>query len=778
MASSLVFDALKQAIPEGEFSFPASELYDQLNSSYLSEFESDLKPSCIFRPSSRDQVVTLLKVIRPFIDQGDTFAIRGGGQQPAPGVANINAPGITVDLSLIAGVDIDAKNHIVRIGAGERWGRVYEALDGSGLAIAGGRSNNGGIGGYALQGGLSFFSSREGFVCDNVLNYEIVLASGEVVNANEREHSDLWTALRGGGNNFGIVIRYDFRAFPQGPLWGGNIFYMLSSLPDQIQKLVTELTKPDASPETHVMMSIGFAGALSPVPVGLNTVYFAQAVDNPPVLDPFVSVDTKIDQFSSVRIQTLKEAATDQAAGVSTQVRCVYMNITTKPDAATLQACAKLYEEALEPVKAVENLRCSWTLQPYARSLLQKSQAHGGNSLGLNPGEGSLVNILLLSYWKNPSDDHKIVNMMKTVLEKMKQEAASRNQLVPYVYMNYAFTNQDPISSYGELESKTLSAVAKKYDSDGVFQKGFPEKSDHLGGHCVTYVDSKTKTPVDYGVVIHQDLSAVTEFFDKFGIPTTKVLPETFTLPDFRDGSAVNISTDPEGVEDGIARLAEMLAQYSYLLEGGDLPSPVPEDLLLPFGAFLQKYSLEAVVPKYYQYSQGIGSLLHITTISSNRTTDPMELLISSSGRGGNIKLLSCGQVLYTIPPTLENLVGWDLSAQEAAVFTQYTGANGYWTGVVAGVGLNQTQSYWNAASTTSSHIPVLPALYNLVPAGVLNDTWIVKFGADTPSMDADVVKRYIARGIRTLQQANNVSSGAAGELKFLAFESHGPFQL
>ncbi len=90
---------------------------------------------------------------------------------------------------------------------------------------------------------------------------------------------------------------------------------------------MTEVTKPDASPETHIMMSIGFSGAASPVPVGLNTVYYTQDVENPPVLDPFVSVDTKIDQFSSVRIQTLKEAATDQAVGVETQVRYVKFSL-------------------------------------------------------------------------------------------------------------------------------------------------------------------------------------------------------------------------------------------------------------------------------------------------------------------------------------------------------------------------------------------------------------------------------------------------------------------
>lgn len=73
-------------------------------------------------------------------------------------------------------------------------------------------------------GGLSFFSTREGFIADNVINYEIVLASGEIVNTNKNENTDLLIALRGGGNNFGIVTRYDLRTFKQGSFWGGSVY--------------------------------------------------------------------------------------------------------------------------------------------------------------------------------------------------------------------------------------------------------------------------------------------------------------------------------------------------------------------------------------------------------------------------------------------------------------------------------------------------------------------------------------------------------------------------
>lgn len=40
--------------------------------------------------------------------------------------------------------------------------------------------------------------------------------------ASENTHADLYYALRGGGNNFGIVTSFNVSVFPQGPLYTGS----------------------------------------------------------------------------------------------------------------------------------------------------------------------------------------------------------------------------------------------------------------------------------------------------------------------------------------------------------------------------------------------------------------------------------------------------------------------------------------------------------------------------------------------------------------------------
>jgi FAD/FMN-containing dehydrogenase len=49
---------------------------------------------------------------------------------------------------------------------------------------------------------------EQGFASDNVINFEVVLADGSIVNANKTSHTDLFWALRGGGKSKTSVLSY------------------------------------------------------------------------------------------------------------------------------------------------------------------------------------------------------------------------------------------------------------------------------------------------------------------------------------------------------------------------------------------------------------------------------------------------------------------------------------------------------------------------------------------------------------------------------------------
>jgi FAD/FMN-containing dehydrogenase len=151
MPSAQILEALRKLFLSELVLVKGTAQYDQSNESYLSARESEISPSIIVRPRSKEDVASFVRIIKSSEYHDIKFAVRGAGQQPLPGCANIDG-GITLDLSLLTGIVPDADSGIVTIAAGERWGAIYEELDGTGLGIGGARSAKGGIGGLSLAG--------------------------------------------------------------------------------------------------------------------------------------------------------------------------------------------------------------------------------------------------------------------------------------------------------------------------------------------------------------------------------------------------------------------------------------------------------------------------------------------------------------------------------------------------------------------------------------------------------------------------------------------------
>ncbi|KAF9976917.1 hypothetical protein BGZ73_007534 [Actinomortierella ambigua] len=103
----------------------------------------------------------------------------------------------------------------VVVGPGVLWEEVYRVVDEHKRVVVGGaEATVGAVGGYCLGGGHSPLSPRHGLCVDNVLQYMLVTADGEVRVANTHQNQDLFWALRGGGPGFGVVVEAVYRTYP------------------------------------------------------------------------------------------------------------------------------------------------------------------------------------------------------------------------------------------------------------------------------------------------------------------------------------------------------------------------------------------------------------------------------------------------------------------------------------------------------------------------------------------------------------------------------------
>ena len=151
MAVSAACSAVAHALG-AKLALPGSAIYIESTTSYFTALENELLPACVVRPVSTEDVVEVLKTVKPFTSRGECqLAVRAGGNQPFAGAANI-AGGITIDLRSLQQINVHPEKDPVPIGAGASWGDVYATLGSAGLAVAGGRSSQGGIGGLTLGG--------------------------------------------------------------------------------------------------------------------------------------------------------------------------------------------------------------------------------------------------------------------------------------------------------------------------------------------------------------------------------------------------------------------------------------------------------------------------------------------------------------------------------------------------------------------------------------------------------------------------------------------------
>ena len=209
----------------GEVITPDDARYEEARQLYNGMI--DKRPALIARVADVDDVVTAVDFGR---EHGLDLAIRGGGHNGA-GLGSVDG-GLVIDLAALNGVEVDPDSRTATIGGGALLGEVDAATAEHGLATPAGIISTTGAGGLMLGGGVGHLTRSAGLSIDNILGARVVLANGSVVDANERENSDLYWAIRGGGGNFGVVTEIRSRLHPVSNVVAGPMFWDLDRAGD------------------------------------------------------------------------------------------------------------------------------------------------------------------------------------------------------------------------------------------------------------------------------------------------------------------------------------------------------------------------------------------------------------------------------------------------------------------------------------------------------------------------------------------------------------------
>jgi len=329
-------------------------------------------------------------------------------------------------------------------------------------------------------GGISFFSGRHGWACDNILSHELILPSGEIITTSENDHPDLYKALKGAGSsNFGIVTSFILETLPlpnKDGLWNEMRSYSWDKVPalqSARAKWMTEGIEQDFDFGGYdVFLYAGIYDMKMVVTQHIHTNHFSKS-EYPEIFKQYRGIET-LPEADVRRIQPMSNITLEVAASSPHGQRNTYATFTFKQSEPLEEKLIAILEEGIEKVKGVSGIVAPMIMQPLAKNTLKLMKKHGGNILGLREEDGPLAIYIISFSWTDPADDELLFKVTRDIVERSEEAAKEAGLWHPFKYVNYAEDWQaDGIyPGYGEENFKWLQELQRKYDPEQTFTKG------------------------------------------------------------------------------------------------------------------------------------------------------------------------------------------------------------------------------------------------------------------------------------------------------------------
>ncbi|KAL1608144.1 hypothetical protein SLS60_003083 [Paraconiothyrium brasiliense] len=463
--SGTAVETLAQQFPNTVLK-PGSPRYEEENSRFWNRDNADIRPSAIVTPSDAQETASILKTLS---DTKTDFAIRSGGYMPVPGYNTSSS--ILISTTHLNSIEL-VQGNLVRFGAGNQWGSVYDFLEPHGLVVPGGRSRPVGVGGFLLYGGVSHFYAEVGWACEAVVEFEVALASGDVVVASEKENGELYWALKGGGKNFGIVTAFTMKTRGLPKMWGGvRVAVGARETAGKVFEAMHDGIQGDVDEKAHVEVISFFVPQMcqSGDPMFALCLAYAGEVERPEALRGFLDIEAVQD---GTRIATQRELADDDKQNIGYDKRGLFRAFSYRSNSQlTLDIYTEYYTLAKQSGMFDEDAGAMAALLwlPAGRKL-----SSGTSAISLGEEAEPYLSCNICFRWEKPEASKKMHAVADAIAEKLKKKVQDSGAFIPFTYGNIAGVEDTTFEGLPGKTRKRLREVAARYDPQGVFQKQVP----------------------------------------------------------------------------------------------------------------------------------------------------------------------------------------------------------------------------------------------------------------------------------------------------------------
>ncbi|KAK0649838.1 hypothetical protein B0T16DRAFT_410762 [Cercophora newfieldiana] len=415
---------------------------------------SNQVPACVFEAGSPGDISIALRVIGR---DRSPFAVMSGGHASNQGFSSTK--GVHISLRRLSQVALSPNNRTVEIGFGQKWVDVFRKLDGTGYNVVGGRVPGPGVGGFTLGGGYSWKTNQYGLTCDTVKSFNLVLPNGTITTASERFNRDLFFALKGGMNKFGIVTSAVFSTHQQPPkVYGGLIIYPSSSVPTLLNQTVA-FSSGSTDKRTQIITTIGG----SPTGNTALALFFHDGPEKPSSFAPFEGIPHLLNTVKSQSFLKFVQSVPSELAQVA-NVRGAFATMSTSDITAKFAYAIKAECDRLGGLMALHSgVTVSYDIEPftkYGEFATESAYPHRTSPLPLN----------LYFSWANKLEDDYWHSQMRESIQRLKKVAIEDGIYGSDFtqYPNYALAPATAEELYGIGNAARLRSIRRRIDPDRI----------------------------------------------------------------------------------------------------------------------------------------------------------------------------------------------------------------------------------------------------------------------------------------------------------------------
>jgi hypothetical protein len=246
----------------------------------------------------------------------------------------------------------------------------------------------------------------------------MVLADGRIVTASETENDDLFWAVRGAGQDFGVVTEFVFKAYPQkDPVFTGLLFFDADKLPQIVEFANRFPTLTDGNQS----LVFGFTGSLPLMEKSAIVVavfHNGSSTDAENFFAPLFSLHPVASNTDTVPYP-MANAILNKAAQYGARKHFSGASVTIPVDIDFVQSLYEDFDQIMKAYPRSGNSILTIELFPYTKVIQVSREATA------YANRGRYYNVASIFCWHTPELDTRMRSLQRKLMDKIHHRAGT-----------------------------------------------------------------------------------------------------------------------------------------------------------------------------------------------------------------------------------------------------------------------------------------------------------------------------------------------------------------